>query len=140
MTITTKAGLVPGHPDGCSCGECGCRQMHAEGMHDNDLCAHGTCFICDGCPGCEERQRDEENGRLIAGLVRTLDRSVAQALAEVHKAGAMLMQLTSNEVYDVELAETSSGTDALGELDEAARHLRNTARIVSERQRLLREV
>lgn len=138
-TAGTTPAPTPGHPDGCSCGECGCRQMHAEGAHKRDICEpHGRCIVCDGCPECEERQREEGHARYIAQLVQALDGDISSALQFTAGAGKSLAELTG-PAYDVELAETAAGIDAAAELEAAARHLRNVQRIARERQRLLRE-
>lgn len=131
--------LTPGHPAGCSCGECGCRRMHIEGAHENDQCTHGTCLVCTGCAECEEREREEQNARYSDELVARLAGKVAEALAAAYQAGGVVRELSSNQVYDIELAEGVAGADLFAELEDATRHLRNAERIVKWRMDLFKE-
>lgn len=137
--MTETLILTPGHPAGCSCGECGCRRAHLEGAHQGDDCQHGICLICTGCAECEEREREEYHAGYIADLVASLDQKVADALTATNHADGGLRELTSNRVYDVELAESTVGADMLAELADAARHLRNAKRIIEWRVGLFKE-
>lgn len=134
--MTETLILTPGHPAGCSCGECGCRRAHLEGAHQGDDCQHGTCLICTGCTECEERERELAHDQYIDYLVKMLDESVRDAAATVGNATKWLQELTSPAVYDIELTEGADGGDALDDLAAAARLLRNVRRIVCERKRL----
>jgi hypothetical protein len=129
--------LTPGHPAGCSCGECGCRQAHLKGAHEGDQCDHGTCLICTGCPECEERAAEEAHGKYIGQLVQVLAGEVGEALSFASRADGTLSELRSNHVYDVELTEGGAGGDMLDELRDAMRHLRNADRIVKWRVGLM---
>jgi hypothetical protein len=131
--------LTPGHPGGCTCGECIVRWEHREGKPGHKPCGHGICPLCDICLECEAREREEAHANYIAVLVKDLGQHVDDALSELAKASWTLLELTSNEVYDIELAESSDGADALADLEDAARAARRARRIVRDRQRLLVE-
>lgn len=131
--MTIASILTPGHPAGCSCGECGCRRAHLEGAHEGDQCTHGTCLICTGCGECEEREREEAHGRYIDQLVQALAGEVGEALSSAFRAERSLSELRSNQVYDIELTEGGAGGDMLDELRDAGRHLRNAKRIIEWR-------
>ena len=85
---------------------------------------------CDRCE--DERARD----KVIESLLVNLDLFVNEARANIRKAVRELRELTSDHVYDIELAEGFDGEDGLEELAAADRHLRNAYRIVRERRRL----
>jgi len=137
--MTETLILTPGHPAGCSCGECGCRRAHLEGAHQGDDCQHGICLICTGCAECEEREREEAHGKYIDHLVQVLAGEIGEALSFAGRAERSLRELRSNQVYDIELAEGGAGADMLAELQDAARHLRNAERIIKWRIDLFKE-
>jgi hypothetical protein len=97
------------------------------------------CVHCRAPADCDECETERAHRKVIESLVANLDLFANEALANVAKADAALRELTSNHVYDIELAEGADGPDGLAELADADRHLRNVCRIVRERKRLLKE-
>jgi hypothetical protein len=96
---------------------------------------HGRCLACDGCDPCEmEAQRSSE----IAKQVKELPGLIREAKHATAKVQAAFDQLTG-ELYDIELAESTDGADAMHELLEVHRHLRNVQRIADARWQLERE-
>lgn len=81
----------------------------------------------------------EDHESYIESLNGDLSDHIQAALRAVTDATRVLRELTSNPVYDVELAEGTEGADADAELATAARALRNVARIVAERNRLMND-
>lgn len=120
---------TPGHPPGCTCGECEIRSHHDPKHPDHQQCnEHGRCLTCDGCIPCGmENDRNREIGALVAeypGKVQLAERAVY----EVRKVADELIRL-----YDIETAEGSEGADALHELDEIQRRLRHVRRLADAR-------
>lgn len=83
---------------------------------------------------------DEERDAVaeIDWLTCLFAESAEAAIAQAGQARGALEKLTG-AVYDVELAEGADGEDALAELDDALRHLRNAARIAKHRRSLMLE-
>lgn len=98
----------------------------------------------DGCPhfrdpkACDECAAEESHDLYIAQLVQALDGDIASALQFVSGATTSLLELRG-PAYDIELAEGWDGSDAMTDLGDAAKLLRNVQRIARERLRLLRE-
>jgi hypothetical protein len=97
------------------------------------------------CVNCA-RQREADMADLAAQVYAGIADEVS-ALAD-HSTGAYThvcqmiggaKRLTGSELYDIELAEGADGEDLIRELEAAAAHLRNAARIIADRQRLLDE-
>jgi hypothetical protein len=108
--IITTAGL-PGHPP----------------------CPHGRCRQCDGCRDCDQagagRARDAVTRRLIdAGD------DIEQALASADSAHVAFTELTRGHLFDMDLAETGAGDDAVERLAQIMADLRDVARIIENRQ------
>lgn len=80
---------------------------------------------------------EQERDALVDTLVCETGEALLSAQSFAEEAGRKLRELTSNAVYDVELAEGYTGRDALSELDDALRSLRNAERIIAARARLL---
>lgn len=81
---------------------------------------------------------DQEHGDYIATLVRETGEALLSALSYAAQAYAKVEELMSDGVYDVEIAEGNGG-DALAELDDAKRSLRNAKRIIAMRAALFPE-
>lgn len=117
---------APGHPDGCSCGECAVRAAHAGGGHEGKICRHGTCERCAGCPECDDARAwaAEVTGQRTAarGLIGTLEdateslRTAARALQKLYRLEGIAMP-------------ADDYGDALAELTAAARSVRHATRI-----------
>jgi hypothetical protein len=134
--MATAEILTPGHPAGCSCGECGCRRAHLEGAHEGNQCDHGTCLICAGCRECEQEAEYALHDAEIRDLIATADGALVRALTATGQARGAIEDLISNRVYDIELAEGSEGPDAVAELLRAALSLRHAHRIIAARKRI----
>lgn len=99
-------------------GEC----PHAPGRNPED---------CDSC------WRDADNIAEIASLNESARTALAEAERRLSCTRSDIAELVSSRVYDIELAEGTSGADALAELDRALLSLRHVRRILGERKRLL---
>ena len=88
------------------------------------------------CAGC---QSDIRHGQYIDTLNKRLEEQIQGIATAIHQAMRTLDELNSNEVYDIEWAEGSIGGDARDELQEMLRKVRNVARCVAERQRMLKD-
>jgi uncharacterized UBP type Zn finger protein len=87
---------------------------------------------------CESCRVEIRYGEDIENLVARLAEQIKDIETATYKADRTLAELMSNEIYDVEFAETSLGGDAKAELEEITRKLRNVERIVEIRQRMLK--
>ena len=94
-------------------------------------CRHNR--VAEDCEGC---WRDADNVAEIRDLIAGADSAMAKAVTATYQVHGAIEKLISSRVYDVELAEGSGG-DAIAELDQAARSLRNVRRIIDDRKRLL---
>ena len=121
MTDTTTTATAP------------CKSAHCSGLADPNMASTDLEGYCENC------QADIQNARDIESLVGQLDGQVKDAETAVRKAAHALSRLRGDDVYDVELAESLLGDDATAELEEITRKLRNVARIVEIRQRMLKE-
>jgi hypothetical protein len=81
---------------------------------------------CD-CDDCIERQRGDE----ISRLVTNYPEKVQQAQRAIADVCTVVRDLV--EAYDMQTAAGSDGADALAELDEVLRHMRNVRRIADAR-------
>jgi hypothetical protein len=81
---------------------------------------------CD-CDDCIERQRADE----ISHLVTRYPEKVRQAQRAIADVCAVVKDLV--EAFDMETAVGSDGADALADLDEVLRHMRNVRRIADAR-------
>jgi hypothetical protein len=88
---------------------------------------------------CEQCWRDADNATEIRSLITHADEALKQALISLGQARSAVGDLASDRVYDVEVAETVAGADALEEMERAAMSLRHVHRIVADRKRLLDE-
>ena len=73
---------------------------------------------------------EADHFREIDDLRDKLSSAIIRAQCEINTARHALDELTSNRVYDVDLAETSDGTDIGAFLDDARRFLRAAGRLV----------
>ena len=98
--------------------------------------------ICAGCRADKEEEaadREREHDARIAQLVGDFTKQVAEAERAVYLVHRTVSEMTSNGVYDIEMAEGAEGGDALRELEIASRALRNVRRIAKWRTGLERE-
>lgn len=107
----------------------------AEGPHMHDV------TYVDGCTRCaaQRAETEAEDQRIrdynVIRQVTQLCLNIKYGGKAVAQARAAVDELTG-PLYDVELAEGTSGTDLAAELEAAARHLRNAARITDARKAL----
>jgi len=92
-----------------------------------------ACDFCDPC--AREAERDAEIGRLVREYPAEVDRAI-HAIGNIRWTVNRLMDPS---LWDIETAEGSEGPDALAELDEISRRLRNIRRIAAARLALERE-
>lgn len=134
-TATPTPAPIQGHPDGCDCGRCGIHRMAGfEDLPHKTCNEHGRCWDCEGCVPCGmEADRQAEIGRLVRVYPAEVDRAIA-AVGNIRYTVDRLL-----EAYDIETAEGFDGPDALAELDEIGRRLRNIRRIAAARYAIDRE-
>ena len=124
-------------------GDPGLQWAEADAANDDGEAVMQAEREAESCPhmrrpqDCEDREREEAHGRYIEILVRNASDRIEAALYDAAKAVKDIRELMSNEVYDIELAESADGADAIADLDDAARSLRRARRIIRDRQRLL---
>jgi len=145
MTTPTEAppicqehAEIPGYIPGCP----GCiAQREAEAI---DCQRHAlTPGYAPGCRDCARQQQtdlaaldDQNYADIVTEVAALADRGpVAYGILCQMIQGAR--RLTSDQVYDIELAESADGDDLIRELDAAAAHMRNASRIIEHRQNLL---
>lgn len=103
----------------------------SEDIKAEAYCPHGRdAEDCEACWG------DADNAAEIRILIADADSAMAKAVTATYQVHGAIEKLVSSRVYDVELAEGDGG-DAIAELDQAARSLRNARRIIDARKRLL---
>lgn len=90
------------------------------------------------CNECHERDLEADRAVQIEYLVKKAQESTADAITAAGKAAKALAELTG-QVYDIELAEGPEGSDALSDMAEASKRLRNVSRILDHRRSLLDE-
>lgn len=101
---------------------------------------HGWAEHPDFCTACRaqrdeeaadrERERDAEIDRLTCDFQRLAH----EALAAVNDLQGTVDRMTSNQVYDIEMAEGTAGADVLADLETVARTLRHVKRIANWRR------
>jgi hypothetical protein len=82
---------------------------------------------------------DAENAAEIRSLVAHADEALVQALAATGQARSCIEDLIGAGVYDIELAESAEGPDAVAELHQAGLSLRHAHRIIAHRRNRLAE-
>jgi hypothetical protein len=100
------------------------------------VCGHGRCRQCDGCAGCD-RADAERTRQAIRERLTDACEDIEQANASAGSAHVAFLELTTGHLFDIDLAETGAGGDAVAKLAEILASLRDVARIVENR--MLRE-
>lgn len=110
-------------------------EYHANGLHVGGR--RSDCTACVAEYEQDQREREAENAAEIDSLTCDFANRVDEALVVADRARGAVAELMSNRVYDVEMAESVTGADALAELDAALRALRNAKRIADWRRSLM---
>jgi hypothetical protein len=100
------------------------------------VCGHSRCRQCDGCADCD-RADAERTRQAISERLTDACEDIEQALASAGSAHVAFLELTTGYLFDIDLAETSAGDDAVAKLVEILASLRDVARIIENR--MLRE-
>jgi hypothetical protein len=96
-------------------------------------CGHARCRQCDGCDGCDRADTERILKAIGDRLEDTCD-DIGQALEFAGSAHVAFLELTTGHLFDIDLAETGAGHDAVAKLAEILTSLRDVARIIENRQ------
>lgn len=129
--------LTPGHPGGCTCGECIVRWQHREGDPRHESCGHGVCVVCNACEDCDWDDLQRQMQQLAATNLTSAGDAVGTALIQVHEAhGAFLTLRREVSATELDIDGLPGGdiTAAIAKLDRVTEELEDVARIVEAAQ------
>lgn len=105
----------------------------SEVRYGHRACTHGRCPRCDGCGDCDQAEAARARKAIIGHLVGAAA-NISQALASIDSVHVAFTELTRGYLFDIDLAETCAGDDAVERLAQVMADLRDVARIIENRQ------